>query len=141
MSYPYPYSPSGLYILARDGKPLFRDTEQACWAWLHRHHGFSVEHALRHEGYSMTPDDGSRCMFTAEGRDDHERQQQGFQAEEEDGWAVYHKGRKVLSGESYVVASNVLHAIQTGAHGVSECHEVARAILGSTEHTQREALK
>lgn len=137
MTYPYPSSPSGLYVLARDGKPLFRDTEQACWQWLHRQHCFSVEHALKHEGYTMSPDDGSACKFTAEGYNDHQRHQRGFQVEEPDGWAVYFRGRKALSGESYVVASNVLHAIQTGAQGTSECDEIARGFLNAAHWCQQ----
>lgn len=35
----------------------------------------------------------------------------------------------MLLDESYQVASNVVHAINTGAVGDSECDEVARAIL------------
>jgi hypothetical protein len=39
----------------------------------------------------------------------------------------------VLRDESYQVAANVAHALETGAAGASECAEVARAILQRVE--------
>lgn len=56
MAYPYGQSESGRYVLSRDGKEVLRGTEQECWEYLHRTHGFSVDHALTHEGYAMEPE-------------------------------------------------------------------------------------
>lgn len=56
MAYPYGQSESGRYVLSRDGKEILRGTEQECWEYLHRTHGFSVDHALTHEGYAMEPE-------------------------------------------------------------------------------------
>lgn len=53
--YPYQSSPTGYYILLRDGKETMRGTEQECWQFIHRFHCYSVEHALKYEGYSMEP--------------------------------------------------------------------------------------
>lgn len=51
----YPKSPSGQYVLRRDGQEVMRGTEDEVWQWLHRNHSYSVDHALRHEGYSIEP--------------------------------------------------------------------------------------
>ncbi len=52
----YPYPPgAALYQLLRDGVPMHCGTEQECWAYIHRQHGFSVSHALKYEGYVMRP--------------------------------------------------------------------------------------
>lgn len=53
--YGYERSDSGSYVLERDGKEVARGTEQEVWKYLHRSHGYSVSHALRHEGYSIRP--------------------------------------------------------------------------------------
>jgi len=54
--YPYISSPSGRYILSRDGKIVTRGTEQEIWKYLHTTHGYSVEHAIKYEGYKIQPD-------------------------------------------------------------------------------------
>ena len=51
----YPYAQSVEYILAKDGKEVFRGTENACWVWLHRNTSLSVHRALTVEGYTMKP--------------------------------------------------------------------------------------
>ena len=51
----YPRSPSGQYVLTHDGKEVMRGTENAIWAWMHRNHSFSVDHALQYEGYRIAP--------------------------------------------------------------------------------------
>ncbi len=51
----YPSSPVGLYVLRLDGAEVMRGLEIACWNYIHRVHPFSVDHAIRHEGYSMEP--------------------------------------------------------------------------------------
>jgi hypothetical protein len=51
----YPRSPSDQYVLTRDGKEVLRGTENAIWAWMHRNHSFSVDHALKYEGYQIAP--------------------------------------------------------------------------------------
>jgi hypothetical protein len=51
----YPVSPTGQYVLTRDGREIMRGTEQAIWSWMHANLGYSVEHALRHEGYRIAP--------------------------------------------------------------------------------------
>ena len=53
--YPYKSSSTGRYVLKRDGSEVMRGTEQELWSHLHRIHGYSVEHALRYEGYSIEP--------------------------------------------------------------------------------------
>jgi hypothetical protein len=54
-SYPYPSSPSGQYVLTRDGKEIMRGTEYEIWEWMHSHLSYSVDHAFRYEGYKITP--------------------------------------------------------------------------------------
>jgi len=56
----YPPSPSGQYVLSRDGKEVMRGTEQEIWQWMHRNHSYSIDHALRYEGYSITPAEGAQ---------------------------------------------------------------------------------
>lgn len=51
----YPKSPSGQYVLKRDGREVTHGTEDEIWKWLHNNHGYSVDHALRYEGYSIEP--------------------------------------------------------------------------------------
>jgi hypothetical protein len=51
----YPRSPSGQYVLSRDGKEVMRGTEDEVWRWIHKNHSFSIDYALRHEGYAIAP--------------------------------------------------------------------------------------
>lgn len=46
-------------------------------------------------------------------------------------WAILDREtlRVVLSDEGYQVAANIEYALNTGAKGISECDEVAEAIL------------
>jgi hypothetical protein len=42
------------WLLTRDGVEVSRfETESAAWAYLHRVHSYSVDHALRFEGYRL----------------------------------------------------------------------------------------
>lgn len=54
----YPSSPSGQYILRRDGQEVIRGSEQEIWQYIHRNHSYSINHALRYEGYSIAPVEG-----------------------------------------------------------------------------------
>lgn len=56
MDYRYERSSSGQYVLERDGKEVMRGTEHEVWRHLHVSHGYSVSHALEHEGYAIRPD-------------------------------------------------------------------------------------
>ncbi len=58
--YPYEKSPTGRYILLRDGSEVMRGTEQDVWEYIHKNHSYSVEHALRYEGYHLIPDNSAR---------------------------------------------------------------------------------
>lgn len=52
----YGYEPGHeTYVLKHDGKEVMRGTEGQIWAHMHSHLGYSVEHALRYEGYSIEP--------------------------------------------------------------------------------------
>lgn len=51
----YPSSPSGQYVLTRDGQEIIRGTEEEIWRWMHRNHSYSINHALRYEGYAIAP--------------------------------------------------------------------------------------
>jgi hypothetical protein len=59
VSYPYKASPnagcgaSGQYVLLRYGKEVMRGTEGEVWQYIHRNHCYSVDHALKYEGYSI----------------------------------------------------------------------------------------
>jgi hypothetical protein len=57
MGYPYPRSPNGRYVLSRDGAEVMRGTEGELWRYLHTTHSYSVEHALRFEGYAIVPEE------------------------------------------------------------------------------------
>lgn len=41
------------YFLYRDNKLMFFGTELECVEYIHRHHCYSIDHALKHEGYSL----------------------------------------------------------------------------------------
>ena len=54
----YPYqdpTTSGPWTLYRDWKEVIVGTECELWQWIHSHTPFSVDHALRYEGYSIRP--------------------------------------------------------------------------------------
>jgi hypothetical protein len=53
--YPYDTSPTGTYLLSRDGEEVFRGSELGCFQFIHKTHSYSMSHALLYEGYSMTP--------------------------------------------------------------------------------------
>lgn len=53
--YPYGQSASGQYSLKRDGREIMRGTEEEIWRWMHSNLGYSIDHALTYEGYSITP--------------------------------------------------------------------------------------
>jgi|HubBroStandDraft_2_1064218.scaffolds.fasta_scaffold58474_2 hypothetical protein len=61
-SYPYDKSPSGQYVLTRDGREVLLGTEQEIWSWMHKNVSSSVDHALKHEGYRIAPADGARSV-------------------------------------------------------------------------------
>ena len=42
-----------LCVLKRDGKEVFKGTELECVQYVHKSHGFSFDHAVKHEGYSL----------------------------------------------------------------------------------------
>lgn len=44
-----------LRVLRRDGEEVKRGTEAELFQYLHRTHSFSVQHALKHEGYELLP--------------------------------------------------------------------------------------
>lgn len=50
-----PAGSSGPWVLTRDGVEVITGTELECWQWIHSHTSFSVDHACRHEGYTMRP--------------------------------------------------------------------------------------
>jgi|HubBroStandDraft_2_1064218.scaffolds.fasta_scaffold16299_2 GNAT superfamily N-acetyltransferase len=43
------------FVLTRNGREVMRGSEDQIWTWLHRHHSFSVDWALKYEGYAITP--------------------------------------------------------------------------------------
>lgn len=52
-----------MFTLYRDGQKVLTGSERDIWKYLHAVHSFSVYHALRWEGYSITKPDGSAyCM-------------------------------------------------------------------------------
>lgn len=54
--YPYETSPIGRYALKRDEVMiLYNATASECWKYIHRHHCYSVWHALKYEGYQILP--------------------------------------------------------------------------------------
>lgn len=53
----YEKSETGKYVLTRDGRAILVGTEQECWAYIHERHCYSVDHAIRWEGYSIQPKD------------------------------------------------------------------------------------
>lgn len=52
----YPNSPTGRYILYRDGVEIAKGKEADLWRYLHRASSSSVYWALRYEGYSIRPE-------------------------------------------------------------------------------------
>lgn len=62
-NYPYKTSPTGRYVLEHDERgEIMRGTEAECWKHLHGAVGYSIEHAIRHEGWSMRPEPAKRIM-------------------------------------------------------------------------------
>lgn len=53
--YGYEKSETGRYELTRDGVTVLAGSEHDCWVYLHQTHSYSVEHALRFEGYAIAP--------------------------------------------------------------------------------------
>lgn len=55
-----PYIPppvSFRWTLTRDNKPVFTaDTPTAALEYIHKHHSFSWDHGLQHEGFGLIPD-------------------------------------------------------------------------------------
>jgi hypothetical protein len=43
------------YNLRRDGRTILTGTEIECWGYIHWNHAYSIEHALKYEGYTITP--------------------------------------------------------------------------------------
>jgi len=48
-----PQRPGDRWVLSRDGVPVVEGTYQDCMVYIHRNHPYSVDHALKHEGYSI----------------------------------------------------------------------------------------
>ena len=42
------------HILSRDGQEIMRGTSFECTEYIHKNHSFSLDHAIRYEGYTMT---------------------------------------------------------------------------------------
>lgn len=67
--YGYQVDADGLCVLLRDGIEVLRGREQDAWRHLHRSHSYSVDHALRFEGYAIVPassrDDEAHFDMTA----------------------------------------------------------------------------
>lgn len=53
--YNYFRSTCDQYILSRDGVAQMAGTEAEVWDFIHKNHCYSVEHALKYEGYTITP--------------------------------------------------------------------------------------
>jgi hypothetical protein len=52
----WPHSPDDRYILSHDGKRVMSGTSFEIAAYIHRMHSYSVDHALKYEGYSVRPE-------------------------------------------------------------------------------------
>lgn len=44
------------FVLKRDGNEVLRGTEVEVTRYVHKNHSYSLDHALRHEGYSLSPE-------------------------------------------------------------------------------------
>ncbi len=44
-----------MFVLKRDGNEVKRGSEIALWDYIHDNHCYSVDHAIRYEGYTITP--------------------------------------------------------------------------------------
>lgn len=42
-----------LFELRRDGRYIMIGTEYECMNYIHRNHSYSMDHALRYEGYTI----------------------------------------------------------------------------------------
>ena len=49
------FAQNNLFDLRKDGKLLFRGTEQECWNKLHQIQSASADWAIRYEGYTISP--------------------------------------------------------------------------------------
>jgi hypothetical protein len=47
------------------------------------------------------------------------------------GWSVYFRGKRVIAGEGYVVASNIEYGLNGGGLPIGECQEVVDQIRSS----------
>lgn len=43
------------FVLTHDGLEVMRGSENQIWTWLHRNHSYSVDWALKYEGYAIIP--------------------------------------------------------------------------------------
>lgn len=43
-----------MFQITKDGAFLFKGTHAECMAYIHTHTPFSVDHAMRYEGYDIT---------------------------------------------------------------------------------------
>lgn len=44
-----------VYEVRRDGKLLFVGPEAECWHFIHKHTSYSVDWAMKYEGWTITP--------------------------------------------------------------------------------------
>ena len=49
------FAQNNLYDLRKDGKLLFRGSEQECMSKLHQIQSSSTDWAIKHEGYTISP--------------------------------------------------------------------------------------
>ena len=48
-----------MVLIKRDGETVAEvEDGNAAYAWMHRHHSYSMAHALRYEGYTITDEAG-----------------------------------------------------------------------------------
>ncbi len=43
------------FVIKRDGKEVARVNDSQVLAWFHKHHSYSMDHAIKYEGYSVEP--------------------------------------------------------------------------------------
>jgi hypothetical protein len=53
--YNYNRSLNDTYILRRDGKDVLIGKEIEVWGYLHKTHSYSIDWAIKNEGYSIVP--------------------------------------------------------------------------------------
>lgn len=54
-AYSYRTSPTDQYVLALDKKEVIRGMSAIVWKYIHDNHSYSMAHALKYEGYTLTP--------------------------------------------------------------------------------------